>query len=92
MVPGGPLSGPASTLYGYTSTGNQVTWHPDEPTPVNPDRPVPTLVCLHCCPKPAPPYDARAAADAALGRALQKVLQAERERAAAKPPADVPAG
>jgi len=37
MEPGGPLSGPASTLYGYTSDGHQVTWHPDEPTPENPD-------------------------------------------------------
>ena len=68
---------------------NVVTFLPF--TPVDPDRPVPTLVCLHCCPKPAPPYDARAAADAALGRALRKVLQAERDRAAAKPAADAPA-
>lgn len=37
LAPGGPLSGMASTLYGYTSDGHQVTWHPDEPTPVNPD-------------------------------------------------------
>jgi hypothetical protein len=75
------------------SRTNVVTFLPF--TPVDPDRPVPTLVCLHCCPKPNPPFDARAAADAVLNRALRKTVQAERERAeaaAAEKPAGTPAG
>ena len=63
---------------------NVVTFLPF--TPVDPDRPVPTVVCLHCCPQPAPPFDARAAADAVLTRALRKTLQAERDRATAAAP------
>jgi hypothetical protein len=75
------------------SRTNVVTFLPF--TPVDPDRPVPTLVCLHCCPEPAPPFDARAAADAVLTRALRKTLQAERQRdeaAAAETAAGAPAG
>jgi hypothetical protein len=29
LAPGGPLNWPASTLFGYTSDGHQVTWQPD---------------------------------------------------------------
>jgi hypothetical protein len=32
MAPGGPLVGNASTLYGRSSDGHQVTWQPDGPT------------------------------------------------------------
>jgi hypothetical protein len=47
---------------------------------VDPDRPFPAPVCIQCCPKPELPFDARAAADATLRRAVDATLRAERER------------
>jgi transposase-like protein len=47
---------------------------------VDPDRPFPPFVCIECCPKPQLPFDARAAAEATLLRAVNATLRAERER------------
>jgi transposase-like protein len=47
---------------------------------VDPDRPFPPFVCTQCCPEPERPFDARAAAEATLLRAVSATLRAERQR------------